>query len=321
MKSKTKNILFILVGFAILAAMVFKIGAFNIYQEFSKVDPYLLFASFLLVLLSLFIKMYRWGKLYTIAERMDAWSIYIVGVAVNLTMPTGSGELTRAYIAKSKLNVPIGDTLAPVVIERMADTTFLLALSFAYLAFLTVGNGLIFKFVVPSIILFTGYYLLLKPIYISKFALILEGFSGNSLFGTTFGRVSRSLMTFKEAITRFSKGEKVIWQTILLTIITWFVYGMGIYVLLLAFGNYVSIFIVVAITAVSEIIGTFSFLPGGLGAKDISFAALLIPFGVSLEVGISAYLMARLMGYVQIGTGAWISLVSLNKKYPVGEIF
>ena len=300
--------------------MVLKIGAGNIYQEFSKADPYLLAGAFFITLLGFVIKIYRWGKLYSVAGQMDAWRIYLIGMAVNQTMPAGSGELTRAYLARSRLNIPVGETLAPVMIERLADTTFMLALSVGYLAFITVGNGYLMQLIMPSSILFTGYYLLLKPDYIYKFAFLLEGFSGNSFFGTTVGRVSRSLKTFKDAITRFSNKKKVIWQTILLTIAAWYVYGIGIYMLLLAFGYNIPIFYDMAIIAVSEIIGTFSFLPGGMGAKDISFGALLIPFGVSVEVGISVFLMARLMAYIQIGTGALISLFNLNRVYPVDDV-
>jgi uncharacterized protein (TIRG00374 family) len=112
----------------------------------------------------------------------------------------------------------------------------------------------------------------------------------------------------------------VIWQTILLTIASWYVYGIGIYMLLLAFGYDIPIFYDMAIIAVSEVIGTFSFLPGGMGAKDISFGALLIPFGVPVEMGVSVFLMARLMAYFQVGTGALISLINFNRVYPVDDI-
>jgi uncharacterized protein (TIRG00374 family) len=165
-KTRIKSIFFILVGIAILSAMVLKIGAANIYQEFSKANPYLLAGAFFLTLLGFVIKIFRWGKLYPIAGQMDAWRIYLIGMAVNQTMPAGSGELTRAYIARSRLNVPVGETLAPVMIERLADTTFMLALSVGYLAFITVGNGYLLQLVMPSSILFAGYYLLLKPDYI-----------------------------------------------------------------------------------------------------------------------------------------------------------
>lgn len=318
---KMKNSIFLLIGCAILIVMIWKIGATNIYQEFLKADPYLLIGAFFMTLLALFIKAYRWSKLFVYTKEIDAWKIYIIGMAVNQTMPTGSGELTRAYIAKSKLNISISDTLVPVVIERLADTTFMIALSVAYLTFLTTGNGYILQLTIPLIILFSGYSLLLRPDFVDKFVLILERFPRkNSFINKSINRISQSLKTFKEAIVRFDNKRKIIWQIIMLTVISWCIYGSGMYMLLLAFGHKIPIFNVLAITAVSEIVGTFSFLPGGLGTKELSFAVLLTTFEIPMAIGISVLLMARMMGYIQLGTGAFISLTSFAKTYQIDEI-
>ncbi len=247
---------------------------------------------------------------------MNAWKVYLIGMAVNQTMPTGSGELTRAYIAKSKLNIPVEETLAPVMIERLADTTFIVGLSATGLTFLTFGNGYNLQMVIPFIILFLGYLLLLKPHFLDKLALIIEGFyeGKDNFLNRVTKSISNSLKTFRGAIVKFNTKNGVIYIVILLTIVSWFVYGIGMYVLLLAFGYNIPIIYVLAITALSEVIGTFSFLPGGLGAKDISFAVLLTRMEVPMQAGMSAVLILRIIVYIQIGIGAFISLISLTTQ-------
>lgn len=76
------------------------------------------------------------------------------------------------------------------------------------------------------------------------------------------------------------------------------------------FGYGIQIFNVPAITTISEIIGTFSFLPGELGAKEISFGALLVTFGIPTEIGITIFLIFRIMAYVQLGILAFVSMIS-----------
>lgn len=317
-QNNIRNIVFLLIGITILIGIIWKIGAANVYQEFLKADISFLTIAFFLLLSVIFIKAYRWNKLFLIDKQSDAWKIYLIGMAVNQTMPTGTGELARVLIAKNKFNIPTQRTLAPVIIERLADSTFIIALSIAYFTFISIGNGYLVQMIIPIMTLIFGYSLLLRPAFMEKCAFVLIKFCGTNKnilyrFGT---KISQFIKTFNEAISIYTNDKKIIWQTIILTLLAWFIYGIGMFALLIAFGYKVPILIILAINAASEVIGTFSFLPGGLGVKDGSFAALLLPFDVPIIIGISVFLMARAMGYVQLGVGSFISLASLTKNYP-----
>lgn len=310
LKSDIKNIIFLSIGCTILIAIIWKIGVTNIYQEFLKADRYLLVYSFFIILLSVLIKAYRWGKLFTHTKMIYSCKIYFIGTAINQIMPTGSGEVIRSYIARDKLNIPIGETAAPIMIERLADTTFLIALSFIYITYMTKSDHIL-QLAIPSVTLFAGYSLLLRPNIIDK---ILNKISNLEISRIPIiNKIINVLYTFKDAIVRFKNKEKIIWYMIILTIIGWYVHGLGRYILLLAFGYDIQIFNALAITAISEIIGTFSFLPGGLGAKDISFGALLVTFGIPIEIGITIFLVFRIMIYIQLGVLAFISIISFAK--------
>jgi len=315
---KIKNIIFPLFGCIIIVAMIWKIGIEKMSMEFLKVNLYFLGGAFLLSLLAIIIKLCRWNNLFRIAKTRDASGVYLIGMAVNQIMPIGFGEVTRAYVAKDRGGIPVGKTLAPVAIERIADVTFLVAMSIGCLTFLTFRNGYILQITITVLIILIGYFLLLKPHFIEKLALVFEHSCNpkvqNNFINKFVIRISGVLRTFTESIAQFNTKRNIVYQTVVLTIISWIVYGLFMYVLLLAFGVSVFIPYVLTITAASEIIGTFSFIPGGLGAKDVSFAVLLVPFGVPLEVAMSAFLVGRFMAYLQLGAGAIGSILSFAKE-------
>lgn len=317
-KINLKNVIFLLIGCTIIVAMIWKIGIEKMSMEFLNVNLYFLIGAFLLSLLAIIIKLCRWNNLFRIAKTRDASGVYLIGMAVNQIMPVGFGEVTRAYVAKDRVGIPVGKTLAPVAIERIADVTFLVAMSIGCLTFLTLREGYILQITLIILIISIGYFFLLKPHFIEKLALVFEHSCNpevqNNFINKLAIRISGVLRTFTEAIAQFNTKRNVIYQTVVLTIISWIVYGFFMYVLLLAFGVNVFIPYVLTITAASEIIGTFSFIPGGLGAKDVSFAVLLVPFGIPLEVALSTSLMGRFMAYLQLGGGAVGSILAFAKE-------
>ena len=317
-KFDIRNIIFLIIGGIIIIAMIWKIGIEKMSMEFLKVNLFFLVVAFLLSLLSIILKLCRWNNLFMITKTRDASGVYLIGMAVNQIMPVGFGEVTRAYVAKDRVGIPVGKTLAPVAIERITDVTFLIAMSIGCFTFLTFRNGYILQIGITTLIISIGYFFLLKPHFIEKLALVFEHFCNpkvrNIFINKLAIRISGVLRTFTEAIAQFNTKRKIIYQTVILTIISWIVYGFFMYALLLAFGVSVFIPYVLTITAASEIIGTFSFIPGGLGAKDVSFAVLLVPFGVPLEVAMSAFLMGRFMAYLQFGTGAVWSILAFAKE-------
>ena len=317
-KINVKNIIFPLIGCTIIVATIWKIGIEKMSMEFLKVNLHFLVGAFLLSLLSIILKLCRWNNLFRIAKTRDASGVYLIGMAVNQIMPVGFGEVARAYVAKDRVGIPVGKTLAPVAIERIADVTFLVAMSIGCLTFLTFRNGYILQIVITILIISIGYFFLLKPHFIEKLALVFEHSRNpkvqNNFTNKLAMRISEVLRTFAEALAQFNTKRDIVYQTVVLTIISWIVYGLFMYVLLLAFGMHVFIPYVLTITAASEIIGTFSFIPGGLGAKDASFAVLLMPFGVPLEVAMSAFLMGRFIAYLQLGAGAVGSILAFAKE-------
>lgn len=310
--SKIKYIASIVISCTIIICMIWKVGIGDLYTTLLKADIYLLLIAFFLGILALVSKLVRWSNLFRETKIVDAYKVYLIGQMVNVIAPIGSGELTRAYIAKTKLNIPAGKTLASAIIERVSDTTFLVALSVVCLTLLIPDNGYTWQITIPILILFVTYALLFNPHFLDRIAFIVERLfkKEEGIFNKTGVRFSKSLISFKGAILSFHGKKNIIAQTILLTVLAWVIYASAVFLLLLAFDTSVAIFYVLIIVCASEVFGAFSFLPGGLGAKEISFAILLNVVGVPFNIGMAVALIDRGMAYMQLGSGAIISMLS-----------
>ncbi len=88
-------------------------------------------AAIALLLCSHFIKVLRWGLLtnsYNETRLSRLMSALSAGFAVNFVLPFRAGELVRAYMASRRSNSGFFFYLATVVLERLLDVVFVLAL-------------------------------------------------------------------------------------------------------------------------------------------------------------------------------------------------
>ena len=303
--------------------MMYKIGIEGVMENMKRVDPLYFALAFVFSAGAIVVKMIRWSTLFTEINTVAAWKIYLIGQAINQVAPTGSGELTRAYVAKSEFDIPVGSVLAPAAVERISDTTFLLSMAIFLLAAVMDTNLYYYQVIfLSSLLLGIGYYFVLKPEIFDKLAMSFERFLESKIenFLNIFTtKISHTLRKFKESLIRFKENRKTIAKTIIFTIISWIVYGFGFYALILGMDKDIGrfcLFYSIVLIAASEIIGSFSFLPGGLGAKEASITFFLsVIFSVSLTEGFALSLLWRFITYLQIGGGSLISMISLANRH------
>lgn len=301
---KLKELIWVLLGCLITLAMVWKVGWSQLYQSLLNVNPYFLVGAFFLDIGSVSLRAARWIYLFKEVKPSDACKVYFIGQAVNQILPTGSGELSRAYVSRARLSISMGKTLAYVTIERVADTTFLIAISAAFFVFF-VDRGIYWLYLgFASLILAALYALILKSDYFLKIL-------GRIKKIKVPRSILRTLDSFKESVSVVRAQKTLIPPLILLTGVSWVLNGIKLWVILLSFGVNVHPIFVIAVGGASEIIGAFSFLPGGIGAKEVSFTAILTVFNVPTDAGFAAALIARAMAYLILCVIGGLSLSML----------
>lgn len=277
-------------------------------------NPSLLFASILLTFFSVMIKLIRWGMLFKHAKAIDAFKVYFIGQGVNQIGPFGSGELARAYIANKKLGIPTGKTLISAAIERISDTLFLTIMALIGLTVLIPGKS---RFQIGILMIFITILclILIKPRLLSKSELALGRFTKKSAsqLGVFAKRISNLLLEFSDTLSRFGEQKLLAGMIFLLTIGAWSANALAIYVLFLSFSIQSTLLYILIIASLSEMAGVISFIPGGLGTKDASFALLFSLIGVPFETGIIISLVYRGVNYLLLGSGIFMSMLSFSK--------
>lgn len=314
LKYNIKTTILFLGGCGIIGIMFWKIGLGNFYKNLLNMNLSLLFASILLTFFSFMIKLIRWGMLFKHAKAIDAFKVYFIGQGVNQIGPFGSGELARAYIASKKLGIPTGKTLISAAIERISDTLFLSIMALIGVALLIPGKS---RFQIGILMIFITFLclILIRPGLISKSEWALGRFTKKnaSPLSVFAKKISNLLLEFSSTLSRFGEQKLLAGMTFLLTIGAWGANALAIYVLFLSFGIQSTLLYILIIASLSEMAGVISFIPGGLGTKDASFAMLFSLVGVPFETGIIISLVYRGVNYLLLGSGIFMSMLSFSK--------
>jgi uncharacterized protein (TIRG00374 family) len=129
-----------------------------------------------------------------------------------------------------------------------------------------------------------------------------------------FHHVIRVLASFKDGLLEIRQHKIVLPQTFLLTAAAWASYACSFTLILVAFGINLPYYVILIILCIAWTIGIFSFLPGGLGTRDFTFAVLLATIGVPFGIGTASALIDRIIGYSICGTGSLLASWSLSRK-------
>ncbi len=301
--------------------MIRSIGISALVTGISNARPELLLTGGLCIFTVVLIKGTRWMFLFPYTSKANALRTYLLGQAVNEVAPIGSGELTRVVFAKDRFGVSPGATLAACTVERLADTTFLVLGSMAFLMLAVSNLALPANFYtvaymgipIAMVIIGLGFLLLIRPTALNKVSGWLERlFSSNAgKLNDITNSVASMLGSFSGALEDFKGEKRTLLMVSILTIVGWGMEALGQYFIIRSFGFEVSILYLWGVLSISWIIGTFSFIPGGLGVREWVYTVVL---GIPLAAGALAALMYRLMIYILFGGGALISLATLKKK-------
>jgi uncharacterized protein (TIRG00374 family) len=314
-RSRVINAMLFAIGIAIISVMLYFIGAEDVVDVIMKADFNYLLVSILLMFVILSLKLLRWWLLQKEASFSNSSRVYIIGQAMNLFAPIGTGEITRAAVAKTKLGIKARDTMAAVVIERISDITFLVAMAGVCIILFIPGQENLFFIIILILVLAIAYFLLFKPQLFDRLAVFIEKlFEKRGEFLTKLSlKISVSISKFKGAILKFHKRKGVLGINIVLTVVTWVLEAVVTYTLLLAFGVASPPFVLylLVINATSWVARTFLFLP--VGPKEVTFTLLLENlFEISSDIGSAVALTLLALNYIILGTGAFASILTFK---------
>ncbi len=247
-------------------------------------------------------------------NRYPNFLIFLSGFALTVT-PGKLGEFIKTYIVKERFNVPYTASTAVLLMERFTDLAAIVLLSCL---------GLFLRFfhwwiALVSILALLAIMMLLRNRLIAGW--IIDQTARYRLLK----RFSEPLRTFYEdgwillEIGVFTKA-------LLLSLVAWFLEGLGYAVVAWGLGSGISLMEGVFIYSVALLGGGLTLFLGGLGATEGGMVGLGMVFGMSRSISAAATIIIRVMTLwfaVLIGWGVFLftpGLRSLLKAARTDEI-
>ncbi|WP_409200387.1 UPF0104 family protein [Methanobrevibacter sp. DSM 116169] len=311
---KYKSIIFLAIGLAIMAIMLWFIGIDQVISSLRLANMWFILLAILVQIFTYYLYALRWK----IINKIDNINLGIkgllpmvlVGLAVNNITPSGrgGGEPVKAYILSKKVNKPMEKTLAGVVSDKLLDT-----FPFVVLAIITIIAVTLY-FPLPSWMIAA---MIVAVLLVMLVLFILMYMSFNDKFGNsikewiirlvrrfykkctskTEDKVCEVIEGFQDTMKLMFSHKNILFQALPLSFIIWIIEILRVYIVFLAFGVSVSPFLIGEIFIVASLIGMIPLLPGGLGAIDGVMILFYSSAGISPGISAAATVIERLISF------------------------
>ena len=244
-----------------------------------------------LVAIGYAIRFLRWRLLMkTLGQKLPPIAdlrIWMGSYAFTAT-PGKSGEAVRSILLKDELNVPIPQSLAALIIERITDGSAVLVLAFFNLSAIINWQAQLLPVAAGASVTIAIMIALSKVNALREFA-----------FKNVAQIIPASLSIGSTETARFVwqlGAPKVFAVSTALGTVSWALEGTSLALLLNGMGITPPPFSISIIShTMSGLLGALSMLPGGLGSTEASTVGILSVHSIPLQIATSATILIRLM--------------------------
>jgi uncharacterized protein (TIRG00374 family) len=299
-----KNIIFFLILSIIIYSFLIVIGDYQkISEELMSLNLWILPVVMFFAWLDDFIRFFKWDyflrRLNIVVPKKLSFFIFFSGLSMSIT-PGKVGEVLKSYLLKRAKGIKIRKSIMVIVFERLTDVLGLAILALiGVFTFINNSYFLVLISILIFMLFFTFILLSSKKVFLklSKFLVKLP--------------VMKKYVKYIDNIYKSSKtllSPKILTVSTLMSVVSWFSECFGFFILMHALGSPIPILTAVFIFSFSSIFGSIIFLPGGLGAAESSFVALLLFVGIALTTASLATILIRLC---TLFWGIFIGIISL----------
>jgi len=256
-------------------------------DKFQNFNFLVLIPAFLLVLLALFIRGYRWDFfLKTLGINIslkNSMSLFFAGLGLTIT-PGKIGEVIKSHFLKKDHNQSYAKTTPIVFVERYYDLVGILIISIIGIWFVNIDRTIVF--VALSIIIAALIVSQQKKIVIR----ILGRLENFKLFNKFAKRMHETFETVHVLLK-----PKLYAKSIGYSVTAWLIESFAVFLIFIGFEIELSLPTVILIFTISSIIGGLSMLPGGIGLTEGGMVGLLLLEGIDYTSAISAVILVRIV--------------------------
>ncbi len=210
-------------------------------------------------------------------------SVQIFGSGLVMILTPGKvGEVWKSWLVRDTTGTPVARTVPVVAVERLTDTLGVAAVGLV--GVVAFGRS-------PA--LFAGLAaLLVGGVLAVRSERVVYGLlSAAGRLPVVGDRTDRLERLYRQS--RHLLSVRSLLVTWLLSVASWVLEGLGLWVIVAGFGAEISPTAAAFVFAVSSVLGAASLLPGGLGVAEGSITGLLLVFGLERAMATSATLVVR----------------------------
>lgn len=302
-------------GIALLAVFVYFVGFREIVDTILKVDIHLMFLAFLLDMAGLLLYGSCWYVLLRAGglsiRFRSCISIALAGIFTCYITPSGFFmDASRVLLASKESDVRIGDGAATVILHKIMFTLGFVTFGLLAMTMLSMTRGLshplVLNLLTVTVLVVIGTIgIAVLIVKADKLGHHMQGITHRlkSLLSKLAGRYYPTMLSsiggltndFRRTFVKLVKSPKAILASYALALSYWTTSVLILYVVFLALGYSISIWIIMLTISVGDFIQmTPIAIPGMLGVIEVVTTTILVMFGTPLEVAASATLLARI---------------------------
>jgi len=287
----------------------------DVWTKMRTANYYWLIPSVATYFVAVWARTWRWDYMLRPLKRISIarlFPVVVIGYMGNNIYPFRAGELLRSYVLRRREDVPMGGSLATVIVERVFDGLVMLMFVFAALPFAPLPSDSIrLLVVIASIAFFGALFLFFLIAAVPERILRLTNWFCHRFLPKRFHKpvldfMSRfmlgleSLRSFRNVLMIFFTSV-IIW--LLETVKYWFVMH--------AFDFQVTFFALMLMNGIVNLATTMPSAPGYIGTFDGPGIAVLVLYGVKDTIA-TAYTLV-------LHAALWLPITLLGAIYMVRE--
>lgn len=316
-----------LISFLLLVGLLYFSNIGKTVGVLATANIYWIVFGFFLWLVGAFFKSYRWQFLMERAKigvrYLHTLKVYIAGTFFSNLTPGKIGEPILSVLLKQTENKSISITLPSVFLERVFDILMLIVVSVLGVWFFSQVISKIFYLVIAGSLLMIafavgGFYLLLSEkrlkIFFKK---IHRMFSFVSFVKKYEKKVEKFASELHESFKIYKKASYMT-VTAVFTVIIWSLEALMLFIAFKSLGLEIAFLSAFIILHLSNLIGTISFLPGGIGSSEIVQVLLLTAvYPFSLPQVTAGVILGRLFSFWMYAFVGAPLLSTFKYKYKI----
>jgi len=250
----------------------------------------------LLVVTSIFLKSERQRFLLRIVSVnisvKDSFIIFNAGQSLLVT-PGSVGNIIKSQFFKDRFGTPYSKTVPLILVERYYDMLGIISIISLFLIF-RFDDVLVFPIIILTCFIFFVSFAIRNKTIFQKITNFLKRIPKLDKFADSVLESHNTISSFTS-----KKSLSLMWPY---SIVCWIFDAMAVYFCFISFDLTFDFLDTTIISLTSLILGTLSFIPGGVGVMETSMIGFLLKYDIGLSVA------TALVMYVRLNT-LWFSTI------------